>query len=244
MSKLAPVAPAARQPGPLASGDVALLDVEGTTTPIAFVKETLFPYARQRIADFVMRHASEPRVAEQIAAVAKELGAARPDSAAAVHALLQWTDEDRKVTPLKQLQGMIWREGYESGALKGPVFDDAEAALRAWKKRGVRVFIYSSGSVEAQRLLFRYSDRGDLLALIEGHFDTTIGGKLEGKSYATIAGRIGIAPGRVTFLSDHVGEVRAADAAGMQAVRVLRPGEVPPVNDPWTGATVATFTGL
>jgi enolase-phosphatase E1 len=229
---------------PLASGDVALLDVEGTTTPIAFVKETLFPYARKRMADFVMRHASEPKVAEQIAAVAKELGAARPDPAAAVHALLQWADADRKVTPLKQLQGMIWRQGYESGELKGPVFDDAEEALRAWKKRGVRVFIYSSGSVEAQKLLFRYSDRGDLLPLIEGHFDTTVGGKLEAKSYAAIAERIGIAPGRVLFLSDHVGEVRASAEAGMQGVRVLRPGEVPPVNDAWTGATVATFTSL
>lgn len=244
MSKFAPVAPSARQPGPLASGDVALLDVEGTTTPIAFVKETLFPYARQRMADFVMRHADEPKVADQIAAVAKELGAARPDPAAAVHALIQWADADRKVTPLKQLQGMIWRQGYESGALKGSVFDDAEAALRAWKKRGVRVFIYSSGSVEAQKLLFRYSDRGDLLPLIEGHFDTTIGGKLEAKSYATIAARIGIVPGRVMFLSDHVGEAYASADAGMQAVRVHRPGEVPLANDSWTGATVATFAGL
>ena len=228
----------------LTAGSIALLDVEGTTTPIAFVKETLFPYARQRIADFVMKHASEPKVAEQIAAVAKELGAARPDPAAAVHALIQWIDADRKVTPLKALQGMIWRQGYESGALKGPVFDDAEAALRAWKKRGVRVFIYSSGSVEAQQLIFRYSDRGDLLPLIEGHFDTTVGGKLEAKSYTTIAGRIGVAPSLVTFLSDHVGEVRAATEAGMHGVRVLRPGEVPPANDLWTGATVATFAGL
>jgi enolase-phosphatase E1 len=108
----------------------------------------------------------------------------------------------------------------------------------------VRVFIYSSGSVEAQKLIFRYSDRGDLLSFIEGHFDTTVGGKLEAKSYATIAERIGVAPSHVTFLSDHVGEVHAAADAGMQAVRVQRPGETPPVNDPWTGATVATFTGL
>ena len=229
---------------PLASGSFALLDIEGTTTPIAFVKETLFPYARQRLADFVMGHAGQPAVGEQIAAVAKELGAARSDPAAAVHALLQWSDQDRKVTPLKSLQGMIWRQGYESGAFKGPVFDDAAAALRAWKARGVRVFIYSSGSVEAQKLLFRHSDHGDLLPLLDGHFDTTVGGKLEASSYATIARRIGAAPGDVLFLSDHVGEVRAAAGAGMQAVRVHRPGEVPPTTDPWTGPTVATFTGL
>jgi len=245
VSELAPVAPEARRPvTPLRRGDVALLDIEGTTTPIAFVKETLFPFARQRIADFVMRHADEPAVAEQIAAVAKELGAARPDPAAAVHALIHWSDEDRKVTPLKSLQGMIWRQGYESGALKGPVFDDAVAALRSWPPRGVRVFIYSSGSVEAQKLLFRHTDHGDLLPHLSGHFDTTVGGKLEAKSYATIASRIGVAPDRVAFFSDHAGEVRAAAQAGMRAVHVRRPGEVPPTAELWDGATVSTFAGL
>jgi enolase-phosphatase E1 len=220
------------------------LDVEGTTTPIAFVKQTLFPFARQRIADFVTRNVGEPAVAAEIAAVAKELGAARPDPAAAVHALLAWSDQDRKVTPLKSLQGMIWRQGYESGALKGPVFDDAVAALRAWRERGVRAFIYSSGSVEAQKLLFRYSDHGDLLPLLSGHFDTTVGGKLEAGSYGSIAQRIGVPAATVTFFSDHVGEVQAADAAGMTAVRVQRPGEVPPTVDGWSGATVAAFDGL
>ncbi len=234
----------AGNPAPLMRGAVALLDVEGTTTPIAFVKEVLFPFARARMATFVTERASEPAVAAEIAAVAKELGAARPDPAAAVHALLAWSDADRKVTPLKSLQGMIWKQGYESGALQGPVFEDAVTQLRAWKERGIPVFIYSSGSVTAQTLLFRHSDHGDLLPLLAGHFDTTVGGKLEAGSYATIAGRIGFPAAKVTFFSDHAGEVRAAAESGMTGVLLRRPGEVPPPSEPWSGTTVVTLAGF
>jgi enolase-phosphatase E1 len=228
----------------LRRGTIALLDVEGTTTPIAFVKETLFPFARERMAKFVTEHADEPAVAAEIAAVAKELGAARPDAAAAVHTLLAWSDADKKVTPLKSLQGMIWKQGYESGALKGPVFNDAMWALKRWRDRGVATYIYSSGSVTAQKLLFRYSDQGDLLPYIVGHFDTLVGPKLEARSYAAIAAALGKPPSSIVFLSDHVGETRAAAAAGMAAMRVLRSGEVPPVIEAWSGPTVATFDAL
>lgn len=223
---------------------VALLDIEGTTTPIAFVKDVLFPYARQRMAAFVTQHAAEPAVAAEIAAVAKVAGAARPDSAAAVHTLLQWLDQDRKVTPLKTLQGMIWKSGYESGELKGPVFEDAVRQLRAWHARGVPAFIYSSGSVAAQKLLFRYSDHGDLLPLIAGHFDTASGGKLEDSSYRHIAEQVGRPAADIAFYSDHVGETAAAQAAGMRAVRVLRPGEIPPSAAAWDGPVIGSFGGL
>lgn len=247
MSDLRPltrgVAPQARN-APLRRGQIALLDVEGTTTPIAFVKETLFPFARQRMATFVTEHAKEPAVAAEIAAVAQELGAARPDPAAAVHALLAWSDADKKVTPLKSLQGMIWKQGYESGALRGPVFNDAMWALKRWRDRGVATHIYSSGSVAAQKLLFRYSDQDDLLPYLAGHFDTTAGGKLDARSYAAIAKALGRAPADFVFFSDHIGEARAAAVAGMTGVRVLRSGEAPPVNEPWGGPTVAAFDGL
>lgn len=223
---------------------IALLDIEGTTTPIAFVKNVLFPYARVRMAAFVIEHAHEPDVAAQIAAVAEAIGASRPDPTAAVHTLLQWSDENRKVQPLKTLQGMIWRAGYESGAIRGPVFADAVEQLRSWAARGVAAFIYSSGSVAAQKLLFRHSDHGDLLPLIAGHFDAACGGKLEAASYDRIAAAIGEPAAKLTFFSDHVGELIASRRAGLRAVRVARPGEVPPTADAWDGAAIAAFGGL
>ncbi len=234
---------AAGAPGTIGPGGVALLDIEGTITPIAFVKETLFPFARRRIAQYVTANQDSAIVAAQIAAVAKLTGAARPDAAAAVHVLLQWSDEDRKVSPLKTLQGLIWREGYESGELRAPVFPDAVQQMHAWHARKEPIYIYSSGSVAAQKLLLRYSDQGDLLPLCSGHFDTTVGTKLDASSYEQIASQVGKVPADFTFFSDHVGEVVAARAAGMGAVRLQRPGEVPPTADPWDGPVLRGFGG-
>jgi enolase-phosphatase E1 len=230
-------------PGFIAPGGAALLDIEGTITPIAFVKETLFPFARQRIAQYVTANQNDPTVAAQIADVAKITGGVRPDVAATVHVLLQWSDEDRKATPLKTVQGLIWRAGYESGELRAPVFADAVQQMRAWVARGVPIYIYSSGSVAAQKLLLRYSNQGDLLPLCAGYFDTTIGGKLEPASYQAIATAVGVAAPAVTFFSDHVGETAAARRAGMAAVCLQRPGEVPPVGDPWDGPALTAFGG-
>jgi enolase-phosphatase E1 len=195
-----------------------VVDIEGTTTDIAFVHRTLFPYARARLASFVAEH---PGLAEMAAVKASE-GVA--DDAAAVATLERWSDADRKAAPLKSLQGKIWRGGYESGVLKAPVYDDVPGALARWSAAGKRLAVYSSGSVEAQKLLFAHTTAGDLSALFSAWFDTGVGAKSEAASYAALASELGETPGAVLFLSDAPAEVAAARAAGLKAVRVVRDG--------------------
>jgi enolase-phosphatase E1 len=203
-----------------------LLDVEGTTTSIDFVHGALFPHARARMAAFVAARSADPAVRAALDEVSALEG--RPlDDAAAVATLLQWMDQDRKATPLKALQGMIWREGYDSGALRGHLYDDAAEALRAWHARGISLYVYSSGSVLAQRLLFAHSDHGDLSPLFSGHFDTQSGGKREAASYSRIAGAIGVPAAEVLFASDVAAELEAARASGMRVVEVRRDGAPP-----------------
>lgn len=214
-------------------------DIEGTTTPISFVHEVLFPYARERLAEFVAKHGNDAEVAAALAD-ARVLGGV-PDASRdeTVALLLSWIDEDRKAGPLKFLQGLIWRQGYEDGVLNGPVYADAATALKRWHDRGLRLFVYSSGSEEAQRLIFGYSDRGDLTPLFENYFDTRIGGKLEAASYAAIARAAKLAAGEMLFLSDHAGEIEAALKAGMRCVRIdreLNPGT-------WSGEGAAPVAG-
>ena len=197
-------------------------DIEGTTTPLAFVHEVLFPYARERLAGFVTANESDSQVAAALAEARELGGIADADTDATVRLLLSWMDEDRKAGPLKLLQGLIWRQGYEDGVLKGEVYDDAAAALKEWRARGLRLFVYSSGSEEAQRLIFGHSDKGDLAQLFEGFFDTRIGAKVEAGSYEAIAREAGLPAGEMLFLSDHAGEIGAALHAGMKAVRIDR----------------------
>lgn len=195
-------------------------DIEGTTGSIAFVHEVLFPFARARLGRFIAEHPAEagPALAEIRASEG-------PLSEAQIVALLErWTDEDRKAAPLKTLQGLIWREGYESGAFAGHVYDDAVGALRAWRAAGLRLYVYSSGSVQGQKLLFGHSTAGDLTPLFDGWFDTAIGTKTEAESYRRIAARIGVAPHAILFLSDAEAEIAAAAAAGLQTVRLARDG--------------------
>lgn len=195
---------------------VVLLDIEGTTSSIAFVTETLFPYARQHLAGFVAAHpnATAPLLAQ--------VEAQEPGDPIAT--LLRWIDEDRKATPLKTLQGMIWAQGYADGTLDGHVYADTPDALRRWKAQGRRIYIYSSGSIAAQKLIFGHSTAGDLTPLLSGYFDTTTGPKREAKSYARIAEVIGLQPAAILFVSDVAAEVEAARAAGMQAVLIDRAG--------------------
>lgn len=190
-----------------------LLDIEGTTSSIAFVADTLFPYARTHLRDFVATHAG---------AVAPILAEVPGDDPVAT--LLQWIDEDRKATPLKTLQGMIWAQGYAEGVLKGHVYPDTPAALRRWRGEGIPVHIYSSGSIAAQKLLFGNSTAGDLRPLLSGYFDTTSGPKREPGSYATIAAALGLPPAAMLFVSDVQAEIDAARAAGMAAVLIAREG--------------------
>lgn len=219
-------------------------DIEGTTTPLAFVHEVLFPYARKRLADFVARHGEEPEIAGQLAA-ARELGnipdANREETLAL---LLQWMDEDRKAGPLKELQGRIWRQGYEEGVLKGEVYADAAQLLKQWHEKGLRLFVYSSGSEEAQRLIFGCSDKGDLAVLFEGFFDTRIGGKLESSSYDAIAEAAGLHVGEMLFLSDHPGEIEAARKAGMPAVRIDRALQSDAWDEEEAAPVAGSFTGV
>ena len=169
-------------------------DIEGTTTPIEFVHEVLFPYARERLAAFCDAHGDEPAVAKALDEARELSGAPDLDLEATVALLLQWMAEDRKAGPLKTLQGLIWREGYESGALKGQVYEDVPGSLRQWRERGLKLYVYSSGSVAAQKLIFGYSDKGDLTPLFDGYFDTAIGAKVESASYARIAEETGLLP--------------------------------------------------
>ncbi len=204
-----------------------LTDIEGTTSSIAFVAEVLFPYARARLADYVAAHPTET------APILAEVAAAEPGDPVAT--LLRWIDEDRKATPLKALQGMIWADGYASGAFTGHVYPDAVAGLRRWHAGGIALYVFSSGSVPAQKLLFGHSEAGDLTPLFAGYFDTTTGHKREASSYARIAAAIGLPPGDVLFLSDTPEEIAAARSAGMNARLIDRSGD---------GGDIITFDDL
>ncbi len=202
-----------------------LTDIEGTTTSVSFVFDCLFPYARARLAAFVRENGHDPAVREQLDAVARESGRSLSDDEA-VAQLIQWIDEDRKITPLKALQGMIWEAGYLKGDFTGHVYPDAVKYLRQWKAQGLALYVYSSGSVKAQQLLFGHSDAGDMRPLFSGWFDTQAGPKREAASYRLIASQIGLPPGDILFLSDIKEELDAARAAGMQTIWLVR-GAIP-----------------
>lgn len=200
---------------------IVVTDIEGTTSSLSFVKDVLFPYARARLPAFVAQHARDPAVRPLLDAARRELGR-EADDAALAQAMQRWIDEDRKLTPLKGLQGLIWEEGYRDGRLRGHVYDDAARALARWKAAGVRLAVFSSGSVLAQKLLFGHSVCGDLTPLFDAYFDTTIGHKREPKSYESIATELGAEAPSVMFLSDVVEELDAARAAGMRTYLLAR----------------------
>lgn len=195
-------------------------DIEGTVGSIRFVKDVLFPFARARLRAFVLANRSRPEVARQLDAVASETGLA--DIERQIEQLERWSDADRKATPLKALQGMIWADGYASGELVAHLYDDALAALKRWEAGRLPVYVYSSGSIAAQRLYFAHTRAGDLTSGLAGYFDTTTGPKQEAASYRTIAGSIGRPAADLLFLSDVAAELEAARAAGFQAVQVRR----------------------
>lgn len=201
-------------------------DIEGTTSSLSFVKDVLFPYARERIAGFIAAHGQDPAVASELAAVSRLAG--RPlTTDEAVAQLIEWIDQDRKATPLKALQGMIWETGFRNGDFHGHVYADAVRQLRAWHAVGIRLYVFSSGSVLAQRLLFGHTEYGDLTPLFSGYFDTRIGAKQDAAAYRAIAEQIGAAPATILFLSDIGGELDAAREAGMRTTQLLREGVIP-----------------
>ncbi|KYF76732.1 enolase [Sorangium cellulosum] len=201
-------------------------DIEGTTSSIAFVKDVLFPFARRRLPAFVASRRDDPAVRRHLDEARALAGGVAPGDEGTVALLLRWIDEDRKATPLKALQGFLWAEGYARGELTGHVHPDAVAALRAWHARGLRLYIYSSGSIAAQKLLFGHTAHGDLTPLFSGYFDTTTGPKVEPRSYALIARALDLPPADILFLSDSVAELCAAREAGLLTACLDR-GEVP-----------------
>lgn len=212
------------------STTAVLLDIEGTTTSISFVFDSLFPYAANHLVDFLAGKANDPAVKAACDAVRKD---ALPDEQKlapeqqVIAVVRRQMAADNKATGLKQLQGLIWKHGYESGAIKGHVYPDVPACFAAWRQQGRPIAIYSSGSVLAQKLLFRHSVAGDLSVHLAGHYDTTSGSKREAGSYASIAAAWGIKPDNITFCTDQPGEAEAAAAAGMVSVILMRPGNAP-----------------
>ncbi|CAD5110112.1 acireductone synthase [Zestomonas carbonaria] len=201
-----------------------LTDIEGTTSAVSFVFDVLFPYAAEHLPEFVQAHAGEPEVTAQLDAVRAEAGEPQASVGRVIEILLQWIAEDRKATPLKALQGMIWQQGYEAGQLKGHVYPDAVEALKRWHAEGYALYVYSSGSIQAQKLIFGCSVAGDLSPLFSGYFDTTSGPKREAASYARIVAEIGVPADEVLFLSDVVQELDAAEQAGLQTIGLAREG--------------------
>jgi enolase-phosphatase E1 len=206
-----------------------LTDIEGTTSSIDFVHQTLFPYARAHLRKFLAARGTDAGVRRELAEVSHLEGRElTPEAAAAV--LEKWMAEDKKATPLKALQGMIWRQGYESGELKGHVYDDTPEFLRRCHGRGLKLYVYSSGSVEAQKLIFGHTAFGDLTPLFSGYFDTRVGGKREAPSYKTILRDTGLSGPDMLFLSDVGEELDAARAAGMKTCQLLRDDKARPFN--------------
>lgn len=197
-------------------------DIEGTTGSIGFVHEVLFPYARARLGDFVRQRGDDPAVAEQLDAVRELASEPEADRERVIAILEDWLDADRKATPLKALQGMIWETGYRRGDFTGHVYSDVVQHLEAWREKGLALYVYSSGSIQAQKLLFGHSDVGDLTPLFAGYFDTTTGPKQEAESYRRIAAHLGLAGHDILFLSDVVAELDAAAAADFHTVQVVR----------------------
>ncbi|OIN12415.1 acireductone synthase [Oceanisphaera psychrotolerans] len=202
-------------------------DIEGTTSDIRFVHQVLFPYARERIADFVRATAQDAEVMVLLNDVRTEMDQPKASLDEVIAELLRWIDEDRKATPLKALQGMIWRHGYVNGDFKSHLYEDAVNGLQAWHQAGIRLYVYSSGSVAAQKLLFGYSEAGDLTPLFSGYFDTKIGAKREVAAYQTIVRELALPAEQILFLSDIHQELDAAEAAGIQTCQLIR-GEPDP----------------
>jgi enolase-phosphatase E1 len=205
-----------------------ITDIEGTTSSLSFVKDVLFPYSRAHVGTFVRRHAQESEVDRLLDEARAEAGDSRLELGQLISTLEGWIDADRKVTPLKALQGLIWEAGYRDGAFRGHIYGDAVTALQRWKEAGLALYVYSSGSVRAQQLLFAHTDYGDLTPLFSGYFDTRIGAKGDPESYRRIAAELGLPPHELLFLSDVEGELDAARAAGLKTVWLVREGSLDP----------------
>lgn len=203
-----------------------LTDIEGTTSSIDFVHKVLFPYARENLAGFVREHQHDAEISEILREARATAGQPETNVDTLIGILQQWIADDRKVTALKDLQGHIWKHGYKNGDFTGHMYRDAADYLRRWHDAGIALYVYSSGSVAAQKLLFGHSDAGDLTPLFSGYFDTRVGHKREAQAYSTIAEQIGVPAGDILFLSDVAEELDAATTTGMRTVQLVRDDNV------------------
>ena len=197
-------------------------DIEGTTSDIRFVHNVLFPYARERLAAFVTSQQFAEPVKSILDNLRAEIDSPEATTQELIDTLFTFMDEDRKSTALKALQGIIWQEGYVNGDFTGHLYPDVLPSLEKWKSQGLDLYVYSSGSVAAQKLLFGYSDEGDITHLFSGYFDTHIGAKREAQSYVNIAAQLALPPASILFLSDIHQELDAAEQAGLRTVQLIR----------------------
>ena len=206
-----------------------LTDIEGTTTSVSFVYDVLFPYFRENMQKVrTMLHLPEVQaIFRETIRLAQEtenkIIATKED---VIETLIRWSNEDKKITPLKDLQGILWKEAYETGIIKGHVYDDVAPALKAWKDAGLQLGVFSSGSIAAQKLIFGYSVSGDLTPYFSAYFDTTTGGKREVETYIKISQELKIQTSDILFLSDIIEELQAAQKAGLHTMQLTRPGTI------------------
>jgi len=203
-----------------------LTDIEGTTTSVSFVYESLFPFFRTNIAKLkkMESDASVQAAFLDVVKLAADEGKNLNSTDEIIQQLEEWSRADKKITPLKELQGLLWKEGYVSGELKGHVYSDVAPALKEWKLKGIDLGVFSSGSIAAQKLIFGYSEAGDLTAYLTAYFDTTTGGKRPIETSALIAKELALNPQEILFLSDIKEELEAAENAGYQTIQLVRPG--------------------
>ena len=236
----------------------ALLDIEGTVADVRFVYDVMFPFVRNNLEEFLQANWSNPSVQSSLSLLAIDAGfgpddipwkdhhgeadkrASAQQLAGISQAVFQLMDRDSKTTGLKSLQGLVWESGFRSGRLRAEVFSDVVPALERWKKAGVDLRIYSSGSILAQKLFFSHTTGGDLTSFFSGHYDTTIGSKKEPESYSKIAEALGLSPTQIIFFTDVIGEIEAASAAHMQVVACVRPNNVPLPKD-FSGTAIGSF---
>lgn len=219
-----------------------ITDIEGTTTDIHFVHNVLFPYSRERIASYIHDNQLAPAVIKELNAVRTIIQEPNASLGRLSQQLLQWIDEDRKIAPLKNLQGLIWEQGFKTQAFKGHVYEDAYRQLKKWHDQHIKLYVYSSGSVQAQRLLFGFSEFGDLTPLFSGFFDTQVGAKREPQAYQTILNAIQCEGKNVLFLSDVIAELDAARVPHIQTALLNR--DAAPISEPHTHPVFTTFNDI
>lgn len=202
--------------------EAIVTDIEGTTSSIDFVHQVLFPYSTKALPEYIRQHAQEEEIAVIIGQVKQEINQLDSDLELIIATLLSWIKEDKKITPLKTLQGFIWEDGFKNNHFQGHLYEDAYRNLVQWYKLGIKLYVFSSGSVKAQKLLFAHSQYGDLTYLFDSYFDTNVGNKKEVTAYQNIAQTIDLPPQEILFLSDVISELDAAASAGYHTLLLDR----------------------